>query len=974
MNSWKTGLFNWLKKRRAAIADDPPNVRACVTEAFNTEALKAFSPDTKSIIHQLNAQLSKLVAEAKYTEALPLGLRAYELAQQLGTRNVIFAGAAHNLGCLLRKRGRYSEAASYLNQALDSFRIGPGDQSPEFANSLNSLAGVYEDVGQFGDAQRLFIQSYKIRVLALGYEHPLVAQSMDNLANVMLKLGKPERAEALYRGASGVWRTTEGSESANLAINLSCLGNACCENGSYPEAELSINEAIKIFTKKYGEVHPDVAIALGNLANLYRRQHKYTELENVANRLLPIVARCHGEKSLQFARALQTLGELYGDLGNWKDAEPALREAIELASKFLGKNHRDIGDMLTSLAVVLVNLGNIAEAMSCCARANGIGDYLIRQIFFTVAESTRMTFVRTLQVDHWLFISLIINYCANDADSIGMAVDMVLQRKAIVAETWAVHRDVILSHRDPILASRLEQLLSLRKQIARLTLDGPAGGERDAHLRRLRSLVVDREILEAELAQEIPTARSADKFRKADQLAVSRAIPDGCALIEIIKLDGFDFKAVPAKNERRWQPPHYIAFVLHPEASIKVEVVDLGESAPIDRMVRALRTFITGEVNKEISHQSWEELRDSGGHLREVLFDPLKPHLRSKTQLLISPDGELNRLPFEILPIENGGYLIDEYRVSYLSAGRDVLRFGGAAEGGKPALVIADPDFGLSIAAAPATEKPPDNDDIVLPADIERIVAPHAEAERRSCRALGPFARLPGAQTEGRWVAGVLGASLWIGESALKARICSYNSPSVLHLATHGYFLSEDQDVNHILRWSDSTEKYDLDRISDNFSGNPLLRSGLALAGANTWIRNGNLPVDAGDGLLTGEDVSGLNLLGTHLVVLSACDTGLGQIHLGEGVLGLRRAFMLAGAGTLVMSLWKVPDEQTTDLMREFYTRLIDGESRSEALRQAQLTARSKYPDPGYWGAFICQGEISPIPNAGGLCATESPK
>jgi CHAT domain-containing protein len=140
-----------------------------------------------------------------------------------------------------------------------------------------------------------------------------------------------------------------------------------------------------------------------------------------------------------------------------------------------------------------------------------------------------------------------------------------------------------------------------------------------------------------------------------------------------------------------------------------------------------------------------------------------------------------------------------------------------------------------------------------------------------------------------------------------------------------------------------------------------MLRSGLALAGANTWLKNGDLPDDAEDGLLTAEDVTGLDLLATELVVLSACETGLGQVHVGEGVFGLRRAFVLAGAKTLVMSLWKVPDEQTRELMADSYSRLLAGRGRADALREAQLAMKQKYPNPFYWGAFICRGDPGPL-------------
>jgi hypothetical protein len=191
-------------------------------------------------------------------------------------------------------------------------------------------------------------------------------------------------------------------------------------------------------------------------------------------------------------------------------------------------------------------------------------------------------------------------------------------------------------------------------------------------------------------------------------------------------------------------------------------------------------------------------------------------------------------------------------------------------------------------------------------------------------------------------------------------------------VATHGFFLPDQEQVPNASshgqgldfeEFSGATDG--LARLSGPMMENPMLRSGLALAGANTWLKGGSPPDEAEDGLLTAEDVTGLDLLATELVVLSACQTGLGKIHVGEGVFGLRRAFVLAGAKTLVMSLWKVPDEQTQELMVDFYQRLMAGEGRAEALRQAQLAMKAKYPDPFYWGAFICQGDPSPLGTAG---------
>jgi CHAT domain-containing protein len=243
------------------------------------------------------------------------------------------------------------------------------------------------------------------------------------------------------------------------------------------------------------------------------------------------------------------------------------------------------------------------------------------------------------------------------------------------------------------------------------------------------------------------------------------------------------------------------------------------------------------------------------------------------------------------------------------------------------------------------------------------------------------FPRLPGTHAEGERVAALLGVRAWLGAEALEARLKGRRSPRLLHLATHGFFLQDQQrdpqqDLRNLgLAGSGLAFGGGPGRLSGPLPENPLLRSGLALAGANTWLRHGALPPEAEDGLLTAEDVAGMDLLDTELVVLSACETGLGEVQTGEGVFGLRRAFIVAGAKTLVMSLWKVPDEQTRELMVDFYARVLGGVGVADALREAQLALRQKYPDPYFWGAFICQGDQGPlagrpVPEQLGIAAT----
>lgn len=336
-----------------------------------------------------------------------------------------------------------------------------------------------------------------------------------------------------------------------------------------------------------------------------------------------------------------------------------------------------------------------------------------------------------------------------------------------------------------------------------------------------------------------------------------------------------------------------------------------------------------------------------------ALLEELAAKKGDRKRLFLAPAGDLFRLPFEVLPTDDGRYLIDEYYISYLSTGRDVLRFE-APTTGQPTepIVAADPDFNFG-----------DSESMIVPENTKLLGRQSRDLDRGRWH----FGHLPGTRQEGEQIAKMLTVQPWVQQAVLETRLKASRSPRILHIATHGFFLPDQKrDLNKEqfgLETIGGISESRIDRLLGAKLENPLLRSGLALAGANTWLKGSELPPQAEDGILTAEDVSGLDLLDTELVVLSACETGLGEVHTAEGVFGLRRSFVLAGAKTLVMSLWKVPDKQTQELMEKFYRRVLEGRSRTDALREAQLEMKAKYPNPLYWGAFICQGDPKPLQN-----------
>jgi len=403
-----------------------------------------------------------------------------------------------------------------------------------------------------------------------------------------------------------------------------------------------------------------------------------------------------------------------------------------------------------------------------------------------------------------------------------------------------------------------------------------------------------------------------------------------------------------------WLPDRYLAFILHAGKGDRVEMIDLG---PADRIDKAVAVFKKKMADIE-DVQSKKAIKASM-RLCGLVFEPLKKGLGKAKELFISPDGNLNLIPFEVLQqAPEGHFLIEDYTFNYLAAGRDIIGFGQIKDKGTKALIIGDPDFNMGEEQKSST--------------LRRLALTRTKDDKitkRSSDMRGlSFKRLPATKEEVEKIGALFGkrkADVYTGREALEEVLWRTGPPTILHLATHGFFLNDldlsalvDEKVRGISVVSPATKQTGRKVKIEN----PLLRSGIALAGANNALRFGG--TERSDGIVTAEKILSLKLRGTDMVVLSACDTGLGEVKAGEGVYGLRRAFTQAGTRSLVMSMWQVPDQETKELMVEFYKNIRSGKmNRCQSLRQAALkqlkTVKARYgnANPLFWGAFVFMGE-----------------
>jgi CHAT domain-containing protein len=463
----------------------------------------------------------------------------------------------------------------------------------------------------------------------------------------------------------------------------------------------------------------------------------------------------------------------------------------------------------------------------------------------------------------------------------------------------------------------LDDLAAATKELARVALSDPKSMSPSEHLAAIQRLERQREALESALSE-----RSAEFRAQAAPVtldAVRSALRDDDALIEFAVYRPFDPKA--ESNSTAYGAARYVAYVV---TRRDTRGVDLGPASTVDEAVGAFRQALGDPRRTDVSRLARQ--------VDAAVMQPVRERAGSPRRLLMSPDGALNLLPFEALRDEQGRYAIERFHISYVSSGRDLLRLQAPRQSRSDAVIVADPLFGdPSVPAASRAASRAKN----------AQGARDARDARRSLTSIDDlasawFAPLRGTALEAERIKGLFPeATVLSRERATRLAISGLEAPRVLHIATHGFFIHDSQR-----------------RIT-----NPLLRSGLALTGANLRPALGG---GAGnEGILTALEASNLDLWGTKLVTLSACDTGIGEIKNGEGVYGLRRAFFLAGAETLVMSLWPVSDYVTRELMTGYYTGLKQGLGRGDALRQSKLAmlARGGRQHPFYWASFIQAGE-----------------
>jgi CHAT domain-containing protein len=941
----------------------------------------ASGPDSTEAAEALDLLVEALWQGGKSTEpgSRALAERAVALREKtLGPSHPSFANSLFHLAAFRSDAGDYVGARPLFQHALAIQEQALGSDDPDVALTLNVFGSSRTAAGDYEEARRLIERGLAIREKVLGVDHLAVAGSLNNLAGVLFDTGDFTGTISLLDRAVIIWEKNLGPDHPRVGLGLANLAAVHAQMKDYAGAKLLFERSLAIQEKSLGPDHPQVALSLSNLASLLMETGDYVPAKPLLVRSLAIREKVLGPAHPTVAESLVNLANLLRETGDYAAAKPLDERAVAIAEKALGPEHPKVAEILMALAQLQAESGETAGAVETALRAERISRDHMRLTIRTLGERQALAYASTRASGLDLALSLAAEHRLNDlSEAERGAWDALIRSRALVLDEMAARHRTLGAATDPEIDRLAREVASTREHLAHLVIRGPDNELPEQYRISLDKARQEKEQAERALGEKSVVFRQEQARTQVGLEQVIVSFPPHSTLISFARYGRHELTPKRTGGKPSEPVPSYLAFVLR-RGENQPTVVPLGNAKDIEALVARWREQMAREaIAPERSPKQAQALyRATASELRRKIWDPLMPHLSGTTRIFVVPDGDLHLINFGALPIGNTDYLVErEPLIHYLSTERDLV-----------ATPLASRNVGLLVVGSPAFDATRMSAD---PAGGARSREGQAGSPLQTFRgnrsACGEFRSmrfepLTGSAKEAEQIAALWSRRESQGQengSSLRGAVLKNQSAvlylsgaqasvtnfmqnaagkRVIHLATHGFFLNP-----HCPSGSDSSLNPSSEVQPPSASENPLLLTGLVFAGANHRQTAGP---GEDDGILTAEEIAAINLEGLKWAVLSACDTGLGEIKSGEGVLGLRRAFQIAGARTVIMSLWPVEDSSAQEWMTTLYERhLVRGRDTATSVHEASLQvlrqrrAKGQSTHPFYWAGFVAAGD-----------------
>jgi CHAT domain-containing protein/tetratricopeptide (TPR) repeat protein len=884
-----------------------------------------------------------------------LSERAFRIREALfGENHPDLASSLHGLASLNWRLGDLSVASGLAERALRIRREALGENHPNTLQSMRILGLIRSSQGDAVGARLLYEQVLTASEAFLGARHPSLTTDLYHLSLLLDRQGDLEGSKELAQRALEIAEERLGKDHPVTARSLNHLGLLLSSEGDHESARRMVERALKVRRQVFGREHYRTAESVHNLATVLMRMGQASAARELFEEALEINEAVYGPEHRSTADSLHNLSWLLHSLRDLREAKELSERALEIRRKQLGEDHPRTTRSLNILALLCLDLGEPEQAYEMSSMALDVEMARQSRLLWSLTEAERLLLARQ---QRWALRTLLsVSLADNEKQGASAAFRAVLSWKGQIFRSLSTSRGAQLSVLDASSKARVETLRELQAALSRELLRRDIM-DREPHENRLADLRHRRSKLESDLVRSM----AQDGERGVPSVVeISARMPPGSVAVSFFLHHLYE----PAERDEasrvvrtgRWGPRRLSAWVLR-AGEDEVQHVDLGEAALLEQeTTQFLDEMVQARGVSAVSGR--KEQGSPREDLTSLLWGPLSSFIGEAELVFLSPDGFLRTLPFETLQLPDGVFLVERHSFVYLESIGAIVDCSRPEVGNATSrlLCVGDVDY-RSRAEVKMEQKAPARTESLLTHPDGRgsflnrwVSLPATAEESRAIRELHEdcFANGTRQELSGREAT----------EERVKEELPQYQ---VVHLATHGFFQPEGlPSMWRQVRGRSGEMQLEMFEEEERIVGlMPGLLSGLVFAGAN------RVPEDhRDDGLLTAEEISFLDLSEVSLVVLSACETALGKVESGEGMLGLRRTFRQAGARTVISSLWSVKDQSTSQLMQRFYERLwLSGESVLQALRGAQLDLLKQNRIesegrglPSTWGAFVLDG------------------
>lgn len=857
----------------------------------------------------------------KYAEAEPYYREAQIIREKvIGKENNVYAGNLISLGIIASHLNNFAASENYYLEAQAILLKLNGRKSPNYPFVFNNLGALYYEAGQYEKAEKALLEAKSALEETGQTNDPTYFQCMVNLGAVYTDLQMFGKAAEYYLFAIQAFENNNLQNTPDYAATLSNLGSAYSGAGRYAEAEPRFLKSLEITEKVIGKNTPNYAVALGNVAGIYYKMNNFDKAEPLFAEAKSTFESAGVSCEKCYLIVLKGIGQIKMARQQYAAAAADFRTVLAASEKFIGVNN----DVYLEIAMLLLEASVKAEEKETISalfsQNTALEKQLLRRASGHFSQPEIIRFLPRIQSTQNWFGTFALSGAISPADLNTQFYNDILFRKGYFLNFSLAVNNLVSVANDSI-QRVFAQWKNAQAQLSNIYSQPVLAQEQAA---RIAEESVGYEKL---LVQNL--SGFAELQRDINWQEVQHALKPGEAAVEFVHFK--DLNKGDSKEER------YAALLLLPGSKAPLFISLFGENELLQLISRS-KSWL-----QDYTQNLYAQKQPAGvKNLYQLIWEPLEKHLADVKTVYYAPAGLLHRLNIGAIEAPDRSRT-DRRKLVLLGSTRQVLPVTAQNQPGSNALVIG----GVQYDEAPASS----GNSAGMSSRNRGIDFSYENAD--STLRGNAWDYLPKTLSEAQKIAGTLEKSgikaekitgAGATEEVFKQRCQSGStSPRIVHIATHGFFFPDAQNSGDTIAKAFKTNE------------NPMMRSGLILAGANhAWKTGKTARTEQEDGILTAYEISLQNLSNTELVVLSACETGLGDIAGNEGVYGLQRAFKIAGARYLIMSLWKVPDEQTEQLMTLFYEKWLNGKKAiPDAFREAQAAMQAKNPNPFYWAGFV---------------------